>query len=226
VATFGLVHGGGHGAWQWGQLVAQLDAHGHRSVCVDLPIADPALGAIDYAAIAAAAFSDQNDLVVVGHSLGGYLIPFVTELISVRTLVFLGGAIQPNAFPGLPPAEEMLLIPPEQMGMDDDGLIRISPPAAERYFYHDLSPSMSRWAIPQLRPQSARAVVPERLPKLDSAAALAYVVCADDRALSPDWGRAAARDALHVEPYEIPGSHSPFLTRPAELANLLDAIAR
>jgi pimeloyl-ACP methyl ester carboxylesterase len=226
VATFGLVHGAGSGAWQWGQLVAQLDARGHRSVCVDLPVADPALGAIDYAAAAAAAFGEQDDLVVVGHSLGGCVIPFITELIPVRALVFLGGAIQPGAFPGLPPPEEMLLIPPEQLGMDDDGLIRISPPAAERYFFHDLSPSMSRWALSQLRPQSARAVVPERLPKLDPTAALAYVVCADDRAISPDWGRAAARDALHVGAYEIPGSHSPFLTRPAELAKLLDAIAR
>jgi pimeloyl-ACP methyl ester carboxylesterase len=206
--------------------VAQLDARGHRSVCVDLPVADPALGAIDYAAITASAFAEQDDLVLVGHSLGGYVLPFVTELIPVRTLIFLAGAIQANAFPCLPPADEMLLIPPEQMGLDGNGSIRISPSSAERYLYHDLSPSMRDWAIPQLRRQSVLAGMPERLPKLDSKVALASIVCIDDRAISPEWGRAAARNALHVEPYEISGSHSPFLARPAELADLLDMIVR
>ena len=53
-----------------------------------------------------------------------------------------------------------------------------------------------------------------------------YVVCRDDRAVNPAWGRAAARDRLGVEAVEIDGAHSPFLTRPAELALLLDGVAR
>ena len=51
------------------------------------------------------------------------------------------------------------------------------------------------------------------------------IVCRDDRAVSPDWSRAAARELLGVEPVELPGSHSPFLSRPAELADLLVSLA-
>lgn len=226
VATFGLVHGGSHGAWQWGQLIAELDARGHESLCVDLPIADPALGIIDYAESAARAFGDHSDLIVVGHSMGGYVIPFVTELIEVRTLAFLTATIQAGALPGLPPPEQMMTIAVEAMPVDDEGLINLSAQSAAEYFYHDLSPSLRRWATAQLRPQSVRAVLPERLPKIDPRATLASVICLDDHAVSPAWSRAAARDALHVEPYELPGSHSPFLARPAELAEVLHSIAQ
>ena len=51
------------------------------------------------------------------------------------------------------------------------------------------------------------------------------IVCRADRAINPDWVRSAARERLGVEPVEIDGAHSPFLTRPAELAQILDRLA-
>jgi hypothetical protein len=63
------------------------------------------------------------------------------------------------------------------------------------------------------------------LPKITNSARFASIVCTEDRAISPDWSRSAARDALGVEPYELPGSHSPFLSRPAHLADVLSDIA-
>ena len=226
MASFGLVHGACHGAWQWGQLVAELDSRGHTSICVDLPVSNPSLGAIDYAEIAAQTFGKRDDLIVVGHSLGGFVIPFITELVPVRTLVFLAGAIQPGAFPGLPSAEEMLLIPADAMSPDPDGLIRLSDSAAKRYFYSDLSGGLCHWATSQLQPQSVLATAPERHPNVDPVIPIASVICTEDQAISPEWSRTAARNALHVEPYELPGGHSPFLSRPAQLADTLDVIAR
>jgi hypothetical protein len=41
--------------------------------------------------------------------------------------------------------------------------------------------------------------------------------------VNPDWGREAARRRLGIEPLEIDGAHSPFLTRPAELAGVIHA---
>ena len=57
----------------------------------------------------------------------------------------------------------------------------------------------------------------------DLAGEVFYADCTpEDR----DWavarlGRQAARDRLGVEPRELPGGHSPFITRPVELADLL-----
>jgi pimeloyl-ACP methyl ester carboxylesterase len=51
-----------------------------------------------------------------------------------------------------------------------------------------------------------------------------YVVCAGDRTVSPAYGgRAAAALGLPVR--ELPGGHSPMLSRPAELARALTADA-
>ena len=37
MATFGLVHGAGHGAWCWERLVPILETLGHRAFAMDLP---------------------------------------------------------------------------------------------------------------------------------------------------------------------------------------------
>jgi hypothetical protein len=51
------------------------------------------------------------------------------------------------------------------------------------------------------------------------------IICRDDRALNPDWARAAYPARLGVQPLEMGGAHSPFLTRPAELAQQLHRLA-
>ncbi len=51
------------------------------------------------------------------------------------------------------------------------------------------------------------------------------IVCTDDHAINPEWVREAARDRLGTEAVAIAGGHSPFLTRPAELAKLIDSLA-
>ncbi|HEY8439516.1 MAG TPA: hypothetical protein VIK65_12980, partial [Candidatus Limnocylindrales bacterium] len=71
-----------------------------------------------------------------------------------------------------------------------------------------------------------RAIAAHRRRTLPGPRAPAAIVSRDDRALNPAWGRSAARDRLGVEPVEIDGSRSPFLSRPAELAGLLDTIGR
>jgi pimeloyl-ACP methyl ester carboxylesterase len=178
----------------------------------------------DYAASAARAFKGVDDLIVVGHSLAGRVIPFVAELLPVRGLVFLAGAVQPDVF-GPVPGGPSLLIAEADHSRGDDGLVRMPRSAVERYFYHDVPPSLRAWACAQIRPQAARALGAERVVRLDPQPPLAYIVCTGDRAISPDWQRAVAMETLRVRPYELPGGHSPFLSRPDELAELLLSVA-
>ena len=53
----------------------------------------------------------------------------------------------------------------------------------------------------------------ESLPKLP----YRYVLCHEDRFISPDWSRRAAPERLGVEPIELPGSHMPTNSRPESL---------
>ena len=53
------------------------------------------------------------------------------------------------------------------------------------------------------------------------------VLTSDDRVLNREWAVAAARERLAgQEPVLLPGSHSPFLSRPADLADVLADEAR
>lgn len=44
--------------------------------------------------------------------------------------------------------------------------------------------------------------------------------------LGNDWAKRVARDRLGADPIELPGSHSPFLSRPNALAAALLALAQ
>lgn len=48
-----------------------------------------------------------------------------------------------------------------------------------------------------------------------------YVLTTEDRVVNPAWSRRAARERLGVDPVELPGGHSPFVSRPGELAAVL-----
>jgi pimeloyl-ACP methyl ester carboxylesterase len=54
---------------------------------------------------------------------------------------------------------------------------------------------------------------------------MSWIACADDRTVHPGWQRWAAQARLGVEAEVLPGGHLPFLSRPAELARLLDRLA-
>jgi hypothetical protein len=233
VATFGLVHGAGHGAWCWERLIPALAALGHRAWAMDLPCDDPGAGAQRYAEVVDRALPRADDLILVGHSLAGLTVPLVAALRPVRRLVFLcaliplfgralvdQAAAEPEMFHGVLRGHPGRLT-------DSDGTTWIRDEAAARdVYYHDCAPADVRWAFTRLRRQ---AVAPRREPCPLSAwpaAERSCIVCRDDRALSPDWSRRAARERLGVEPVELEGSHSPFIARPLELAAALDRLAR
>jgi pimeloyl-ACP methyl ester carboxylesterase len=219
-----LIHGGFHGGWCWGPLGRELERRGHRFVAPTLPITDPSCGNAEYAAIVADALGDTpDDVVVVGHSQGGTTVPYVASMRSVRMTIYLAAAV-PS--PG-ESFDEFLVDNPSflklQVGesFDDTGCMTIDEEVALNSFFHDCPGDVARWAVAHLRPQA-----PTPIAETCSLAALpdvpaAYVTCLDDHALDPEGCRQLARDRLGVDAWELPGSHSPFLARPGQLADLL-----
>lgn len=93
---FALVHGAWHGGWVWNEVVAELEAHGHRAVAPDLPCEDVDAGADDYAQVVVDALGGERHAIVVGHSLGGVTIP----LVPARMHVYLSAFVpQPGCAP-------------------------------------------------------------------------------------------------------------------------------
>jgi pimeloyl-ACP methyl ester carboxylesterase len=93
--------------------------------------------------------------------------------------------------------------------------------AARYAMYQDCSIDSARWAFSRLRPQSPKPFA-ERWP-LDAWPDLpmAFVVCSEDRMGRAETLRRVARRRFDLEAIELGGGHSPFLSRPAELARAL-----
>jgi pimeloyl-ACP methyl ester carboxylesterase len=225
-----LVHGSYHGTWCWDLLRPELERLGHRVITMDLPISDPDLGAADYAQAIDDALEPGIQPVLVGHSMAGLVIPLVAARRPIRRLVFLA-AFLPS--PGKSAMDQRATeaidgrVPPKTAEWTDlgDDVWMVGPNTATELFFQDATAKVARWATHRIRPQAYR-IMNETTPlaswpDVESRA----IVCRDDRALNPEWVRAAARERLGVEAIEIGGGHSPFLTRPAELAKVLDSLA-
>ncbi len=224
---FVLVHGAWHAGACWRPLVEELEARGERAVAADLPSEDPDATLDDYVqtVVDAAAVFDEP-VIVVGHSLGGLTIPLVPSRRPVAGLVFVA-AILP--VPGGAPVE---VLGPEAFsaGFDDlaveqmaqdDGSTGWPRDAAIAAFYHDVPEPLVTEAVGALRSQ---AWLPTQQPwPLDAYpdVPMRYVACDDDRILDPDWQVRIARDRLGVEADVLAGSHSPMLSQPEALADLL-----
>jgi hypothetical protein len=233
MATFGLVHGAGHGAWCWERLTPILEARGHRVFTMDLPCEDQTAGTERYAEVVDRAIPRSNDLVLVGHSLAGLTIPLVADRRSIALLVFLCALVpefgrslfdQVAADPDLyhPVARSH----PGRLTAADGTVTFRDAEAVRDVFYQDCSAEDARWAFTRMRAQSA---APRREAcRLRSwpAGERAYILCRDDRAIAPAWSRRVAKVRLGVEPIELGGSHSPFVAQPSTLADVLDRLAR
>ena len=225
-----LVHGSYHGAWCWDFLRPELERLGHRVITLDLPISDPSLGAADYAKTVDDALEPDSEPMIVGHSMAGLVIPLVAARRPVRRLVFLAAFLpSPGRSAGEQRATEAIdgRIPPRTAEWTDLGndVWMVGPNTATEIFFQDAPPAVARWATKRLRPQAYR-VLTETTPLTAwPAIESRSIVCRDDRAINPEWVRLAARERLGIEAIEIGGGHSPFLTRPAELAGILNAMA-
>jgi pimeloyl-ACP methyl ester carboxylesterase len=233
VSTVALVHGAWHGAWCWERLAPELERSGHRTVAVDLPCDDPDATFADYAdGVVRSLEGAGDDVIVVGHSLGGMTIPLVAARRPVRALVYLCALVP---IPGASMAEQLRAEPDTFVPGYETGL---GPPGADRNrrwadfavahetMYGDCTEADARWAFERLRPQSTG---PYRVPcPLDALPAVPVrsVVCAEDRIADPGRSRRVANERLGVAPVELPGSHSPYVSRPAALAELLDEAAQ
>jgi alpha/beta hydrolase family protein len=201
MASFSLVHGAWHGGWSWDLVRAELEARGHLVHTPDLPCEDVAAGVEEYAATVPAADA------VVGHSLGGFTIPFVAARTHVFLCALLAGTGWENVFvPGFG----------ETRVRDELGRSYYPDPAdAARELQY---PAEHAHLAVRLRRQAPYDAPPRAVERPVS------VVCAMDGVIRPDWQRRLAREILGVEPVELASGHSPMLSHPRELADLLGAL--
>jgi len=204
-----------------------LQQAGHDVVAPELPSDDGSADFDSYADVMCSALQGRDDVVVVGHSLGGPSATSVAARRPVRHLVYLC-AVVPEV--GRSVADQgMQQITPEfadgwVQGLsepDEQGRTQwVDFDFVRRMFYADCDEPTVAAAIDHLRPQAAYPwMVPCSLIEPPSVPST-YVVCAEDRIVTAEWSRRIAH-RIGADIVELPGSHSPLLSRPSAVAEVL-----
>ena len=220
----------GGGAWCWDLLAAELARRGHTGpsprTCPPATRARerPSTPRSVTAALAGeTALAGERDVVLVAHSLAGLCAPLVAAAGAGAPVVYLaamlpepGRSVDERAREGDRQTRRGI---GRGQTVNDGRVDAWIPQAAIEWLYPDSPPAAARAAAARLRPQHWRITAePSPLTEWPDVPAR-YLLCRDDKVIDADWARAAA--PRHAELVELPGDHSPFLARPAELADLL-----
>jgi pimeloyl-ACP methyl ester carboxylesterase len=229
--NFLLVHGAWHGAWCWYKVIPELQALGHAATAIDLPghgvdrtpTADVTLDRW-VARVGEALEAIDGPVVLVGHSMGGVVITAAAEKYAERIagLVYLTAIV-------LRPGESMMDNPVKASPREfmagfepsaDGASIRFREELLREAFYADCSEADVTLARLCLVPQASSIM---RAPVHATGARWgaiprSYVSCRDDRALTLDGQREMLERVGFTRVVDMEGSHSPFFSRPAELA--------
>lgn len=220
MTTFVLVPGAGGDVLFWHRLVAELERRGHRALPVELPAADESAGLQAYAEAVVRVAGDASPVVLVAQSMGGLTAPLVCDRLPVELLVLLN-AMVPR--PGETGGEwwtatgqgEAASAYLEQLGL----------PAEldeEATYFHDVPPEVVAVYTGQEFAQSGRPFEDpwplDRWPDVPTR----VVAGREDRLFPLEFQRKIAAERLGLDVDEVPGGHCAALSRPVELADLLE----
>jgi pimeloyl-ACP methyl ester carboxylesterase len=211
-----LVHGAWHGAWCWERVVEHLDRLGVASTAVELPLEGLAA---DVEAVRRAILAAGPGSVVVGHSYGGLVITEAAAgVVGIERLVYIAAHmldVDEDRVEILVRHRSPVLA---ALQVTDEGTV-VDPARAREVFYGDSDDETVARAIPRLRLMRPGPDVEPRARPAWKTTPSTYVVCTNDGALPTVAQREMAARADEV--IEWPTDHSPFLTRPREVAELL-----
>lgn len=222
-----MIHGGGHPASCWGGVAAQLASRGHHVVAPDLPCEELEAGLAEYADAAVEATSGVDaPFVVVGHSMGGLILPLVAERLPIERMVFVSAlvpvpGISFTAYAAEHPETLLSVFEPDQF--DELGMRKLLTwEFCQEHHYNKTPPSIAREAWTQLRrqgPLPTAQVCP--LAAWPAEIESTYIIYRDDHAVNPAWARAEIPQLLGIDVIELPGDHLGFLSDPSRLTRAL-----
>jgi pimeloyl-ACP methyl ester carboxylesterase len=237
MSTFILVHGSWHGAWCWYKLVPRLEKLGHAVIAPDLPALGRDRTPVKRVSLAmwrehvcGIVDSVPGEVVLVGHSRGGIVLNEVAEHRPdrIRSLVYLCAFLlrDGECLFDLAGSDESSLVPRNTMMSDDKSTLTVREDALRETFYGECSDedvALARLCVqpePSLPLATPVKVSDEnfgRVPRV-------YVECLRDRAIPIALQRRMHGASPCQRVLTLDTDHSPFFSRPDELAALLTAL--
>ena len=230
-----LVHGAWHGAWCWATLQAELDRRGVPSLAIDLPghgLSPLAFTDLhgDAQHVADALARINGPVVLVGHSYGGAVITEAAtrHADNVSHLVYMT-ALALDKDEAVLPFVQCLPRVESPLGAamrpsDDGAFTTIDPTKSEVAFYGECPKGTTEAANARLCAQPVATFLQPVTGAAWRTIPSTYIECTLDGAIPIEHQRAMSSRCTNVVTLET--DHSPFTSKPAETADVLERLAR
>ena len=239
MSTFILIHGSWHSSWNWHKVVPILENQGHKAIPIDLP----AMGrdktpvkevTLELAVQKLLDVIDNEDekVILLGHSKNGIMISQAAEYRpqKIEKLIYLAAYLIPN---GKTQAEYSALdtqgvLKPYVTRIPETNSHILQPEIYKEGLYHDCDNDISEMAKYILSNESvATGITPLQLTdKNYGSVPRYYIECTEDRAVTPFIQRLMYTESPCVKVFQMATSHSPFFSKPEELCDILNEIAK
>jgi len=227
MTSFVLVHGSGQNAESWSRVGALLESRGHSIAAPELPKTAADWGLEEHAAKIAASV-ESPDTVIVAHSLCGVFLPVVATLRTCARMVFVAAVI-PEPGKSLRDlfTEDAAMFNPDwiaagQRWFDESQQEGI----AREFLFHDCDDETLAWALGTIELIDSAKAITQSAPYAEwPTVPAASIVASDDLTLTPDWCRRRSIERLGHEAIEVEAWHCPHMSRPDDVADILDRLA-
>jgi pimeloyl-ACP methyl ester carboxylesterase len=233
-ATFVLVHGGGHGGWCWQDVGRRLRVLGHDVYTPTLTgfgershLEAPGFDTFVTDVVNVFTFEDLNDVILVGHSMGGIVIPRVAEETArrIRRVVWLAAAVTVDG-------ETLIQAVPRSpwiaraVNLGPDGTAHTDPELILDANIQDGTPEQRQFVQDRHLPYPAHALVEPGRSSAFEALGLptGYILAEDDRTIEPPTATRFAERLPRCRLAQVPGGHDCMITRPEEVTAALVAM--
>jgi len=236
MSTFVMVHGGGHGGWCWKPTAQLLRRRGHEvhtptltgfGERCHLDVSQVTFETFVEDIANVLYFEDLTDVILVGHSMGGCIIPRVAQRVPdrIRRVIWLAAVVNVDG-------ESLLQAVPQNewtaraVTLGEDGTAHTDEELILDANIHDGTPEQKQFVREYQRPYPPHALVePGRLSEfLALGIPTGYILTLDDRTILPEVQRKFPGRLSGCQYAEVPGGHDCMITQPEAVADTLEAM--
>lgn len=236
--TFILIHGSWHSAWNWHKVIPLLEQQGHKAIAIDLPgmgrdktpVSEISLEtSVDKVCSVIDSVGDK--VILVGHSKNGIMISQAAEYRpdKIEKLVYLAAYLIPN---GKTQREYSMqdmegVLKPFVDFHEESKSTTLRPEIYKEGLYHDCDDNITELAKLLLsnEPFESSITTLQLTEENYGSVPRYYIECIEDRAVTPFIQRKMYKESHCQKVYSMATSHSPFFSKPDELAEILCEIA-
>lgn len=232
-----LVHGAWQGAFSWSVVKSNLEKKGYKVIAVELPAhgddQTPVAGLTlsNYSAkVISAVEAQSSKIILVGHSMGGMVISEVAEKIpgKISKLVYLAAFLPQNqqSLLEISSTDSQSLLPKALEVSADQSTIAVKKDSLINIFSQDATPAIKQLLLEKNRTEPLLPLTQKATLTSANFGSVTkfYIRTVNDHAIGINLQDQMIKTTAVKKIYSLNSGHTPHLTQPNEVANIIDQI--